>query len=234
MATSGTTTWTLNRDAVIKGALRKLAVLPSGGTPSTNQVNDCSDALNALIKAYQADGMPVWKILSTTFTVTNGTNSYNIGPSQTVPTTGMPLKVVQAFYTPSGGNNTPLNVYNRYDFNQLPNTNASGTPVDLYYQPLRTFGTIKLWPTPADSTTQITVHYQSPFEDMTASTDDVDFPSYWIMALIYGLAWVMAPEYGVPPTDRQILAKESEYWHQEALSYGSEEGSVFLQPDRSR
>ena len=230
MATSGSTDWTLNRDQVITGALRKLAVLPSGGTPSTAQVNDASDALNAIVKAFQADGMPLWKIQSYTFTVTSGTSDYNIGVGQTL-NTAKPLKVLQAFYTPSGGNRTPMQVYNRYDFNVLPIPNSTGTPVNLYYQPLRTTGLIRLWPIPNDSTTTITIDYQSMYEDMDAAANDFDFPSEWIQALIYNLAWALSPEYGIPPTDRAMLQKEAEYWHQYALSFGSEEGSLYLQPN---
>jgi hypothetical protein len=204
-------------------------VLPSGGTPSANQIADANDALNALIKAFHADGMPLWKITSYTFTVTSGTASYTIGPSQTLNTV-QPLKVLQGFYTLTGGDNTPLNVYNRYDFMNLPQDNSSGTPVNLYYQPLRTTGVIQLWPTPDDSTTEITIHYQAPFEDMTTSTDDFDFPPYWIQALIYNLAWALAPEYGIPPADRNLIAGEAKFWKDQALSYGSEEGSLFLQP----
>src|ERR1043166_5352413 len=133
MATSGSTDWSLNRDQVVASALRKLAVLPSGGTPTAFQIADATDALQALVKAFQADGMPLWKISSQNFTVSDGVSSYNIGPSQTV-NCPKPLRIIQALRTPSGGNNIPLNVYNRYDFNYLPSTGATGTPVDLYYQ----------------------------------------------------------------------------------------------------
>lgn len=230
MATSGTNSWTLQRDAVINGALRKLAVLPSGATGDTNQIADGSTALNAICKALQAEGMPLWKIVTATFTTTAGTSSYTIGPSQTI-NSGKPNKVLEAFYTVAGGNNTPLNVYNRYDFMLLPaSTTVTGTPVNIYYQPLRTTGTLALWPTPVDSTTSITIHYQAPFDDVNSATDDLDFPSYWMQALIYLLAWTLAPEYGIPTQDRQQLAVEAKYWKDEALSNGSEEGSIYLQP----
>lgn len=233
MATSGSTNWTLNRDQVIAGALRKLGVLPSGGTASSSQVSDASASLNAIVKAFQADGMPLWKLASTTFTVTDGTSSYTIGPSQTVNAV-KPLRVIQALYTVSGSIPVPMNVYNRYDFFDLPqSTSIEGNPVNLYYQPLNTTGTIRLWPTPSNSTTTVTIHYQSMYEDMDSASDDFDFPSEWIQALIYNLAWSLAPEYGIPPTDRNILMKEAEYWHQYVLSMGSEEGSVFIRPDRS-
>lgn len=236
MALSGSYDWTLNRDQVITGALRKLAVLPSGGSASTAQTNDAAEALNALVKAFQVEGMPLWAITSYTFTVTSGTASYAIGVGQTQNTVA-PLKVLQALYTLSGESAVPMNVYNRYDFQMLPNLSTiTGTPVNLYYQPTagttgEPTGTIKLWPVPDDSTTTITLHYQRPFNDMDAAGNNFDFPSYWIQALIYNLAWSLAPEYGIPPTDRKILAQEAAFWKEQALSYGSEEGSMFFQPN---
>jgi hypothetical protein len=236
MALSGSYDWTLTRDQVITGALRKLGVLPNGTSPSTAQTNDAADALNALVKAFQADGMPLWAITSHTWTVTAGTASYTIGVGQTLNTVA-PLKVFQAFYTIADSNQTPMNVYNRYDFNQLPvnGTTIEGTPVNLYYQPTsgssgEPTGTIKLWPVPVDSTTQVTIHYQRPYNDMDSASNNFDFPSYWIQALIYNLAWSLSPEYGVPPTDRTLLAEEAKYWKDYALGFGSEEGSVFIQP----
>jgi hypothetical protein len=230
MATSASTDWSLNSDQVIKAALRKLGVLPSGGTPTGAQTSDASDALNALIKTFQADGMPLWKISSETFTTVDGTASYTVGPSQTIDCP-KPLKVLQALITPSDGTNIPLNIYNRFDFNDLPHSSTvTGLPVNFYYQPLRTTGTIQLWPIPDNNTSTVTFHYHSPFEDMDNANDDFDFPSEWIQPLIYNLAWALAPEYGIPPTDRGILAKEAQFWHEYVLSMGTEEGSIFFQP----
>lgn len=232
MATSGSTDWTLNRDQVITAALRKLAVLPSGGTPTAAQVTDAAANLNGIVKALQADGMPLWKIGSKSFNTVNGTATYAIGPALTVNNVA-PVKIHQAFYTPSGGTNTPMNIYNRYDFNLLPTANASGLPINLYYQ--RTspvVGSIKLWPTPNNSTTSITIHYTAPFDDMDAASNDFDFPSEWIQALTYLLAWSLAPEYGIPPTDRAILQKEAIFWKEYVLSMGSEEPASFnIMPD---
>lgn len=233
MATSNSTDWTLNRDQVITAALRKLGVIPSGATPSANQVADAASALNALVKAFQADGMPLWKISAQTFTTVAGTGTYNVGPSQTI-NCPKPLRIIQAIITPPNGVNMPMNIYNRYDFQNLPQGSTyTGTPINFYYQPLRTTGTIYLWPFPSDSTSTITFHYQSPYEDMDTAVDDFDFPSEWIQPLIYNLAWSLAPEYGIPPQDRTIMQKEAEYWHQYVLSMGSEEGGVFIQPDWS-
>lgn len=230
MATSGSTDWSLNRDQVITAALRKLVVLPSGGVPSANQISDATDSLNALVKTLAADGMPLWKVNSTSFTVTAGVDTYNVGPSQTI-NCPKPIRIFQAFYTLTGSVNIPMNVYNRYDFNLLPTNNTvTGTPINFYYQPFEQTGAINLWPIPQDSTTLITFNYYSQFEDMLSSTDDFDFPNEWVLPLIYMLASLMAPEYGIPIMDRQQLQKEAEYWHQYVLSMGDEEGSIFLKP----
>lgn len=234
MATSGSYNWTLNRDQVITGALRKLSAIPSGATPSSSQVSDCNDALNALIKAFAADGMPVWATTNYAFTTVAGTAVYSIGIGQTLNTVA-PLKVIQATYSTASNNSAPMTIYNRYDFNLLPDSSDNtGTPVILYYQPLEDSGAITLWPFPIDNNTTITINYQRPYQDMDASTDNFDFPSYWIQALIYNLAWVMSPEYGIPPTDRNIIAQEAKYWKDEALGYGTEEGSMYMQPDTMR
>lgn len=233
MATSGTSTWSLQRDSVINAALRKLSVVSGGSSPAAYEVTSAAEALNAMIKGFHIDGMPVWAIKEYTFITTASTSSYNIGTGQTL-NTPMPLKVVQAYRREtSTAQNIPLQVYNHYDYNLLPMTASAGEPVNMFYQPFSTYGTLKLWPTPVDADTTITLIYQRPFEDMTSSTDDFDFPAYWTEALIYGLAWRLCGEYGIPIQDRQNLQKEAEFFHQSALSFGTEEGSMYMMPDWS-
>lgn len=231
MSTSGITTWNLTRDEIINSALRKLGVLAEGISANATQLSTGAEALNGLIKAFHADGMPLWAIQEYTFTVTASTSSYNIGPAQTL-NTPVPLKIVQAYrIESSGATNVPMTIYNHYDYNLLPQTASSGEPIQLFYQPFSTYGKIKLWPTPVDSNTTITIVYQRPFEDMVSGTDNLDFPAYWNEAVIYTLAWRLAPEYGVSVLDRQNIASEAKYLKDEALSFGTEEGSLFLMPD---
>jgi len=229
MSTSGVTTWSLQRDAVINSALRKISVLSGGSSAAAYEITNATEALNAMLKAFQADGMPLWAIKKYTFTTTTTVAAVNIGDGQTLNTPA-PLKVLQAYRNQGSSVNVPMNVYTNYDYNILPLSNTSGVPVNLYYQPLSTYGQINLWPIPSDSTTTITLIYQRPFEDMVDPTDDFDFPSYWTEAIIYGLAWRLCGEYGVPVQDRQVLAKEAEMFHTKALEFGQEEGSIYFMP----
>lgn len=233
MSTSGSTTWHLNRDAVITAALRKLAVISGNSTPETYQITNGAEALNAMVKGFYADGMPVWAIKSYTFPTVKDQALYQIGPGLAFDTP-MPLKVLQAWRNQTSNfSNVPMNIYTNYNYDLLPLVLSEGTPVNLYYQPYSTYGEINLWPRPSDALVNITIRYQRPFEDMNASTDDFDFPSYWTEALIYGLADRLAPEYGVPLQDRQLITQQAERFHQTALMFGVEEGSFFLQPDWS-
>jgi hypothetical protein len=61
MSTSGTTTFSLNRDQLIKAALRKIGAFESGETPDSESVNDASDALNVMVKHWQATGIHIWR-----------------------------------------------------------------------------------------------------------------------------------------------------------------------------
>ncbi len=233
MSTSGVSTWTLNRDSIINAALRKLGILAEGQSASTAQLLTGAEALNSLLKLLETKGMPLWAIKEYTFSTIANTSSYNIGNSQ-ILATPMPLKVVQAYrIESSGASNVPMNIYTHYDYNLLPVNATSGEPINLYYQPFAQYGTIRLWPTPSDDTTTVTITYQRPFEDMVAGTDDVDFPSYWTDAIIYTLAWRLAPEYGTSRDDRNTLSQEAKTFTEDALSFGTEEGSLFLMPDWS-
>lgn len=233
MSTSGSTSWTLQNQAVCNAALRKLAVLSGGSIPQSYELTNAMEALNAMVKGFHADGMPVWAMAQYVFTTIVGQAQYSIGIGQQLNTPA-PLKIVQATRTESmGGENIPMNIYTQYNYNILPLVNTSGVPINLYYQPFQETGTINLWPIPGDNTTQIKIMYQRPFDDMVNNTDDFDFPPYWTEAIIWGLAWRLSGEYGLPIMDRQNLMKEADFFHQQALSFGSEEGSMYLMPDWS-
>lgn len=234
MSTSGVTTWQLTSDEIVTAALRKIAVISSGVAASTTQKSDATQALNAMLKSFQAKGMPLWAIKDFSFALT-ATRTYTIGTGQTVSTPA-PLKIIQAYNKDTTAiTSTPMNVKTRYDYNlNQPTSTSTGTPVDLEYEPGLQVGTMHIWPLPdaySIANRQITIIYQRPFEDMVNTTDNLDFPQYWHEAVIYGLAWRLAPEYGIPIQDLSKLEGTARYHLEEALSFGTEEGSLFLQPD---
>lgn len=237
MSTSGVTTFQLTSDQIVAAALRKISAISSGVAASTTQISDTTQALNVLLKTFQAKGMPLWAIKEYSFPMT-ATRTYTIGIGQTLSTPA-PLKIIQAYSKDTLAiTSIPMNIKTHFDYNQnQPISTSTGSPIDLEYEPGLQVGTIHLWPTPdtySIANRQITISYQRPFEDMVNSTDNLDFPQYWHDAIIYALAVRISPEYGVPLLDRNALKAEAKEYLDEALSFGTEEGSLFIQPDWQR
>lgn len=63
-------------------------------------------------------------------------------------------------------------------------------------------------------------------------SDDFTFPPHWLEAVIYGLAYRLSPEFGIPLQDRQMLGSEAKKFLDDALEYSDTEDSLFFQPDR--
>jgi len=228
MATSGSTDFSVTRDDIIKRALRLIGVIAQGETPTTDQVSEAAVALNSLIKAWQADGMPLWAIKQRTVTLIADTASYTLS-------TPKPLKVIQAWnHDTVSSVDIPMRIITKQEYNILGNKESSGNPIQCYYDPRRDNGVLYLFPVPSSAQVginSISLVYQAPFEDFDASTDTPDFPQEWYDAITYGLATRLAPEYGIPSVDRRTLWQEMNTIKQEALNFGLEEGSLYFQRD---
>lgn len=229
MATSNTTIFELSRDSIISAALRKIGALAAGQTASTEDLSNGQQALNALVSEFQTFGMPLWKRTQYNLTLTASTASYTIGIGQTV-NTAFPLRVLSAVIRESGGSAQEVLQLDREAFNLL-NTTSTGKPVQFTYQSLVNSGVLKLWPIP-DSAYVLEITYTKPVDGYTSASETPDFPQEWQNALIYGLAVLLAPEYGVPINDRSILFKEAERHLDIAKDFNFENASVYMQVDR--
>lgn len=234
MATSGSTDFTINLSQIIGGALRIAGAIAQGESPTSNQSVEAAEALNIFVKELQADGMPLWAIKQYSMPLT-ATSDYTIGVGSTV-NTAKPLKVVQAFLHNTVTNiDIPMRVLTREEYNRLGNKTSTGQPIQLFYEPLLTTGVVHLFPVPdlySISNCTVTLVYQRPFEDFDASTDTPDFPQEWYNAIKFGLADLLAPEYGLPLQERQDLSRRAKSLRDTALGFGTEEGSLYFMADR--
>lgn len=227
MSTSGSTSYELTRDGIIKAALRKCGVLAKGETPSTEDYTDCATALNNIVVRFNTLGMPLWKRIELPVTLVSGTKDYTL--SNILQVTQVVLKDT------TGGVQYELVQKDRYDYNKLPST-TTGTPVHFTFIPGLENGTLTVWPIPdasSASTKTLLVTYQKELDGFTASGETPDFPAYWSDALVYELAVSIAPEYGVPLQDRAMLKGEAKAYLDQAQGYGDDKFSMFIQPDFS-
>ena len=231
------TTFSITRDELISGALRKLGALSQGQLPSSIQYQEAAQALNLLVKSWETIGMPLWALRTTAIPLTLNQNTYDIGIGKTI-NTDKPLKIIQAWNRDLTSNiDIPMRLITKQEYNILGNKTSSGNPIQIYYEPLKDYGTIHLFPTPSSSfitNNEVYIVYQRPFEDFNSSTDVPDFPQEWYEAILYGLAVRLAPEYGIPIDQRQVLGREASAILDAASSFGTEEGSLYLQADYRR
>lgn len=239
MATSGSSNFTETRDSIITRSLRVVGALGQGETATSTELTEASQAFNDIVKAMQADGMQLWHRTTINFTPVAATTSYAIGVGQVV-TQQAPTKVYQAFYRNNSTNmDTPMILVTKQEYDLFSNKFSTGTPNIVFYDPPNATtgemqGTIYLFVTP-DSTFasnyKIYLTVQLPLQDFDSSADNPDFPSYWYNCIVWKLAAELAYEYGVPLSERAMIAKRAEDEHANALGFDIEEGSIYIQPD---
>jgi hypothetical protein len=244
VTTSLSTNYSTTRDTIIARALRICGTIGQGETPSAVAVTETAEALNDLVKQLATDGMPLWKVKVMTAFAFTATQTYNIGIGSTVNQTA-PLKVIQAWTRDNTVASLPLDspmlVVTNQDYNFMGSKLATGRPNQVWYNPPGAgiitvsdlVGVLTVYPLPdANSITNLTCVLVAhlPFDDFDASTDIPDFPSYWYNAIKWLLAADIAYENGVGLAERSMIAKRADAHKQAALSFGSEEGSMFLRP----
>lgn len=237
MTTSGSTIWELTRDQLIAAAIRKLARYDKNATPDSVDITNGAQALNAVLAQLQAIGMPLWTRNEYTFALVANQAVYNIGVGQAL-NTPFPLKIHQSILIDSTSDSRfEMNIEGVYDYNRLPSGDSSGSPVNFYYQPKINKGEIRVWPTPdttAAANKTIKIVYQRPFEMFSASGETLDFPQEWTQTIIYKLAVALAPEFSIPLQDRAMLLQEATQHEMTALSFGTDEASIYFSPERWR
>jgi hypothetical protein len=238
--TSGDSSWVYTQQQFINAAFRKIGVFDKTQTPDTFDQNAAAEALNNIIFSLEAIGMPVWAMTTTYFTLTQGQYAYPVGLGVGTGNLNIaaPLKVTQAWNLDvTDPNNTyriPMNIYTQYNYNLLNAPNDQGYPIQFWYQPGNQQGTINIWPAPDAVSAmyrQIWFVYQRPFSQFDATTDTLDFPQVWIEPVIYSLAHRLSPEYGLPLAEQDKLNETANQLITNALSFGTEEGALFIQPD---
>ncbi len=81
MATSGSYDFSMNRDEIVKAAMRKLGVLTRNENPHEEEVTIVALALNVMIKAWQAEGIGLWLNKTVTLFLQADAQSYQLGPT---------------------------------------------------------------------------------------------------------------------------------------------------------
>lgn len=235
MSTSGSVSYTTDRDELIKDSLHLIGEIGEGVIPTTDQITRSSRVLNKMIKAWQAYGLQLWKIKQASISPIVSDYKYTIGSTGQV-VMNRPLRIIDIYRRKvSTVTDVVLTKMSRQEYYNLPDKDTTGTPVNYYYDPKLDNGILHVWPAPdASFATNYTLEilYQDPIEDMISATDNFDFPSEWLEALTYNLAVRLAVGTGLGYYERKMLKEEAKEALFLALSWDNEDGSIFLSPDQ--
>lgn len=189
---------------IISRALRLIGVIPSGGSPSTNESADCLTALNALLASWNNPRSMCFATQTESVTLANGTTSYTIGPTGGLVTV-RPVAIEAAWILESNYS-YPVEVIGdgMYD-GLIAKTTTGDWPTHLNYRPTMPDGTIYVYPVPNAART-LKIRTRIALAAFSATTDTVTLPPGWERALAYNLAVEMAPEFEkeAPPTVQRI------------------------------
>lgn len=143
-----------------------------------------------------------------------------------------PLRIIDVFRLDvASSTRSPINIVTYQQIRSLGDLTTASMPNQFYYDPQLVDGVATVYPRFYGGQELLEIRFHRPFEDFDAAGDTPDFPQEYYLPLYVTLGWLLAPKNGVPLDERKLLALESKLLWDEALSYGTEEGSVFIQPD---
>lgn len=176
------------------------------------------------------NGAPAANVITLTASLTGAVNDAAAVFTYTTKA-NRPMKILHAVRTDFSDNDTSVFVYPLDVYADLSNKKNDGTVVNLYYDPQVGTGKLFVWPESDSVRDRITLWVQRTLEDVdAASSDDVDYPQEWFLALALSLSVIIAPKYGLSRSDISDLAAVAVYYKDVAEGYDREDDMYFL-PD---
>jgi hypothetical protein len=188
MATSDSRNYNLTAAEVIEYALKKINLVPDGGTVQAEMQTRAQRELNLLLKEWQK--YPgIWRLQEAYLAPTANTKGFNLTPR--------PYRIVDVRFRGTGGTDISMFEMSRQDYYDLPNKGSTGTPTQWFFDPLRDTSSIYVWPVLSSVTTEtIRVTYQRRFEDVDTTTENIDIAQEHLGTVGYNLAARLADDYG--------------------------------------
>jgi hypothetical protein len=164
-----------------------------GETPATSDIDSAFRAFNRMIGSWSAAGLPVYKITRDTHSLT-GAASYTIGSGATI-NTARPLKIISAAVNVSGANE-PVEICDAAKWASISDKSRAGLFAKcLFYDAGYPTGTVYLTPTPATGGS-LELYSVKALSTFSATSDSIDLPPGYEMALQAALAVTIAPSFG--------------------------------------
>lgn len=192
---------------IITSALRKIAVLGTGSSLSSDEANDALLTLNNLMSSFSAEGAMVFQETKETFPLVNGQFEYTIGIGSDFSTVS-PLSISAAYVT-QGSTDYTLSAYDEVEYAGIAQKSITGSVPDIYYYDNNfPVANIFFYPAPSGAST-FTMYTRKPLTEFTDLDTVFAMPAQYESMLIHNLAEWIAPEYEreASPTIRMLAEK---------------------------
>lgn len=186
MATSGTTSFTLDLNEIVEEAFERCGAEVRSGY----DFRTARRSLNLLLNEWANRGINLWTTEQGSVTLTSGTATYNL-PTDTVDL------IEHVIRTDAGdtSNQADLSIsrISVSTYSTIPNKLATGRPIQVYINRARTTPTITVWPVPDSAETYTFVYWRlRRMEDAGNGTTNQDIPFRMLPALVAGLAYYLS------------------------------------------
>lgn len=199
----------MNANEIIKSALRKLVVIPAGGTPSVNQYADGLEALNDLVASWSAEASLVYQDTREEITIAANTQNFTLGQSAADYATDAPTEVVSALLKDASGYEYPLKVIDVNTFDNIGEKTDTSVPDYLYFRntfPNSTF----LFETFTNQEYILVLTSMKALTQFPDGTTEIDLPPYYKRAFKQNLMLEVAPEMGAAKRVTPLMKEQAE------------------------
>ena len=197
----------MNANTIIKAALRKLLVIRSGQSPTTQQYADGLEVLNDLVTSWSANGSLVYEDTFEELSIGAGTQSFTIGPSGDQVTT-RPLQIRVATLKRSDIE-YPMAIIDEIKYQNFSNKTATGQPFRVYYRNTFPNGTMYFERTTDTAYTLILTSIKE-LTEFPDGTTEISLPSYYERAFKANLTIELADEMGAGNRVTATMMKAAE------------------------
>ncbi|KKM86594.1 hypothetical protein LCGC14_1277510, partial [marine sediment metagenome] len=138
-----------------------------------------------------------------------------------------PISVVETRLHRADGQDVPIVLTGRLDYELLSLKTTEATPNQVYYDKQLINADLLVWPVPIDMQEYLKFTARLPIQDIINLTDGFDIAQEFFLAIAWNLAPLIAPKHEKPvDLEMALIAKNM---LEEALAGDSEDASVFFQ-----
>ena len=180
-------------NTIITAALRRLLVIPSGGTPTSNQLADGLEVLNDMVNSWSAQRDLIYEDTKENLTIPSGTQSITIGPTGDL-ITGRPLRINVATLRDNTIDYT-MRLIGEIEYQSYSQKTNVSRPYRLYYRNTWPNGTIYFEYT-TDKAYTLVLTSMKQLSTFPNGTTDIALPDYYERALKTNFTIEIADEMG--------------------------------------